>query len=303
MLQDLVVLGANSALPLYDRFSSSFVLRTSGSYFLIDAGEGCQMKLGQFKVKRSKISHVFISHLHGDHVYGLPGLITSFNLNNRKDDLTIFGPSGIREFVEVVLKLSQVHLNFKIEIREIDIDVPHHLVTIQDIEITAFPLKHRIPTYGYLFRENQVSINIITDKIAEHNLTVDEILNVKKGFDIQRKFETIPNSELTYIKRSPKSFAYCSDTVYDPSLSEICQGVNLMYHEATYLDYMKDQAASRMHSTTKEAALVAKYSKVNKLLIGHYSSRYNDLEVLVEEAREVFRNTEIATEGKIIEII
>lgn len=303
MLLDLIVLGANSALPLVDRFSSSFVLRTSHRSILVDAGEGCQMKLGQFKVKRSRISHIFISHLHGDHVFGLPGLITSFNLNNRTQKLTVFGPEGLKKFVNVILEVSQVNLKFELEVNEIDSVGQIHLATLDDLDVSAFPLKHRIPTYGFLFKESGTSINIKPESVKNYNLSIDEIKMAKKGLDIKRETELIPNSEITYTKHGPRSFAYCSDTGYDPSLAEICHGVSLMYHEATYLHELQAQAAMRLHSTSREAAEIAKKSNAKKLLIGHYSSRYTDLNPLLEEAREVFPDTELAVEGKIILII
>ena len=299
MLQDFVVLGANSALPLVDRFSSSFVLRTSNSYFLIDAGEGCQMKLGQFKIKRSKISHIFISHLHGDHVFGLPGLITSFNLNNRQDRLTVYGPKGIQKFIDVVLEISQSTLRFELEVKEISEDSKHEILEQDGIRISAFPLKHRIPTYGYLFEEITSTLNVHPSKIHEYRLTIEEIRSAKEGLDVEREGLRIENEELTYSKREPVSFAYCSDTVYDPELRNYISGVDLMYHEATYLHELHKEANLRQHSTAKEAAQVAKICEAKKLIIGHYSSRYTELSILSKEAKSVFPNTHLAEEGKI----
>ncbi len=304
MLQDLVVLGANSALPLAGRFSSSFVLRTANRYFLIDAGEGCQMKLGQFKIKRSRISHVFISHMHGDHIFGLPGLITSFNLNNRKEDLNIVGPVGIKKYINVVLEVSRSVTNFELNITELDNKGLQQILRIDGIKISSFPLHHRISTFGYLFEEIVKEFNVFPDKIKEYNLTIKEIKAAKKGKNIIRgDGKKINFKEITYIKNEPLSFAYCSDTIFDPSLVKYISEVDLLYHEATYLHELKDQAKLRMHSTSQEAAEIAKRARVNKLIIGHYSSRYKDLGVLKREACKTFTNTEIAEEGKIFSIL
>ncbi|MEE9373963.1 MAG: ribonuclease Z [Saprospiraceae bacterium] len=303
MLQDIVVLGANSALPLIDRFSSSFVLRTDKNFFLIDAGEGCQMKMGQFKVKRNRISHVFISHLHGDHVFGLPGLITSYNLNGRKDILTIYGPIGIKKYIDIILEVSQSKLGFELIINEIVEQSFQKLVSVGNITIHAFPLKHRIPTYGYLFKEENEVLNIQSDKIDEYKLTVEEIKSAKKGNNLERKNGMIHNDAITYVKEKPKSFAYCSDTRYDPSIVDFIEGVNLLYHEATYLDELREQAHIRFHSTASQAAEIALSATVKKLVIGHYSSRYKDIEALRIEALKTFSNVVLAEEGKIISIL
>ena len=297
---ELIVLGANSAHPLIDRFSSSFVLRNGKRSFLIDAGEGCQIKLSQFKVKRSKISHIFISHLHGDHLYGLPGVITSYNLNHRPDRLTIWGPTGIRKFIDTILEVSEVKLCYELIVHEIGKDEFHQIEDLEEIEIFSFPLQHRIKTFGYLFREKHEFRNIIPERISQYKLTIEEIKAIKEGEDLKRDGAIIPNREMTYLKVSPKSFAYCSDTIYDEGLKELLKGVDLIYHEATYTDELKLQARARMHSTAREAAMIAAGSEAKSLLIGHFSSRYSDLSPLLKEARSVFLNTELATEGKTI---
>jgi len=297
MLEDFVVLGANSALPLLDRFSSSFVIRTSNRYFLIDAGEGCQLKLGQFKIKRNRISHILISHLHGDHVFGLPGLITSFNLNGRKEPLSIYGPSGIKEFIETVLRISQSYMGFELSIHEIRENDNQVLFEIDDLRVSAFPLKHRIPTYGYRIDETTSKLNVRSDKISEFELSVDEIKQIKEGRDIKRNGHIIANSELTLTKRKRKSFAYCSDTVYDEDVIQYISNTDILYHEATYLDELRKQADERMHTTAKGAATIALKANVDQLIIGHFSSRYTELSPLLEESQSVFPNSYLAEEG------
>ena len=299
---DLVVLGANSAHPLIDRFSSSFVLNSDKRSFLIDAGEGCQIKMGQFKVKRSKISHVFISHMHGDHVFGLPGLITSFSLNNRTSPLSVWGPVGIKRYLNTILEISEARLSFDLSINEIEQDVFQKILDFDDIEIHAFPLQHRIKTFGYLFKEKLGSRNIIPEKIEEYSMSVKEIKAAKAGKDLKREDKYISNELITFVKERLKSFAYCSDTIYDESLASILQGVDLLYHEATYTNDLKEQASERMHTTAEQAGMIAKKSAAKKLLIGHFSSRYADLNPLLEEAQSVFANSHLAEEGKIIHI-
>ena len=193
MALTLLILGANSALPTFERFSSSFVLSHNNGKFLIDAGEGCQIKLGQYKVKRSKLSDVFISHLHGDHVFGLPGLITSLNLNDRRIPLTIWGPVGIKKFLKTVVDVSGVHLRFPLTINEMEHTGDQIIATFSGMEVFAFPLRHRIQTYGYLFRETGIQKNIKSEMIEKYGLTTEEIITVKQGGDIQRGEEILQN--------------------------------------------------------------------------------------------------------------
>ncbi len=308
----LSVLGANAALPFENRFSSSFVLAHGSRQFLIDAGEGCQIKMAQFqpkadqplagKVKRSKITDVFISHLHGDHVYGLPGFITSLNLTDRGKPLTIWGPEGIKRFLETIMELSHVHLNFPLKINELHQDIYQKVVEYRGIAIFAFPLKHRIKNYGYLFREKSDERNIRSEQIRKYQMSIEEIKKVKSGCDLKRSSEIIRNDELTYVKEQPRSFAYCSDTAYDEDLVPILKGIDLLYHEATYTKDLQEKAHDRMHSTAEQAGRIAANAQVKRLLIGHYSSRYDSLEPLLKEAQSIFPNTEIAREGMVIHI-
>ena len=258
--------------------------------------------MSQFKVRPSKITDVFISHLHGDHVFGLPGFITSLNLNNRRESLTIWGPEGIKRYLETILEISEIHLNFVIVINEISKKRFHKVVEYKGIEIFSFPLKHRITTYGFLFRQLSRELNIKSDQILKYKMTIEEIKQIKSGHDLRRGGEVIKNEELTFVKELPKSFAYCSDTRYDDKLVPILKQVSLLYHEATYTNELKEKAHQRMHSTAAEAAQIASRSRVGQLLIGHYSSRYDSLEPLLHEAQSIFSNTQIAEEGMVIKI-
>ena len=297
------VLGANSALPATGRFPSSFILGCHNCLYLIDCGEGTQIKMSEYGIKRSRIGHIFISHMHGDHVLGLPGLLNSFSLNGRKEGLTIIGPVGIRKYLEGVLSSTYSHLTYKINYNELEFNGHSDLGKIDQLHVTAYSLDHRIPTYGFRFTEIIEGYNINSLAIKEYNLTIEEIKLAKQGNDIIRETGTIPNSKLTLPQPEPRSFSYCSDTAYAPSIVPHIQGSSLIYHEATYLKDKKEVARERKHSTAKEAATIANMAEVNQLVIGHYSSRYKDLNPLLEEARQVFSRTELAEEGRIYTIL
>ena len=293
----LITLGANSASPLPGRFPSSFVLNHNHNLCLIDCGEGCQIKLSEFGVKRSRINNIYISHLHGDHIFGLPGLLHSFNLNGRKTPIHITGPQGIKTFVDTVATTISASYNYEINFTELESDQIHELAPTEGLQVTAFPLKHRIPTFGYLFTESPLPLNINVDAIEKYRLTIEEIRLIKSGKEIIRGKNKIPASQLTAPKSRLRSFAYCSDTLYDPTLTKVLVNVDVLYHEATYTHDLMDKARERMHSTARQAAELAKSAEVSHLIIGHYSSRYRDLSVLLEEAQDVFPNTSIAYEG------
>lgn len=296
------VLGANSALPAAGRFPSSFILGHHNQLYLIDCGEGTQIKMSEYHIKRSRIGHIFISHMHGDHVLGLPGLLNSFSLNGRKEDLTIIGPSGIKKYIEGVLTSTYSHLSYNITYNELEIQGHKDLGRIGHLNVIAYSLDHRIPTCGYRFTEIIEGYNINSLSIKEFNLTIAEIKLAKQGKDIQRDNVLIPNSRLTLPQAEPRSFSYCSDTAYAPNILPHIEQSTLIYHEATYLKDKKEMARERKHSTAEEAATIAKMANVDQLVIGHYSSRYKDLTPLLVEARTKFHNTELAEEGRVYRI-
>jgi ribonuclease Z len=291
-------LGANSATPMSHRFPSSFVLNYSDHLYLIDCGEGSQIKMSQFGVKRSRINHIFISHLHGDHIFGLPGFINSLNLNGRKDPLEIFGPVGLQDYLLTIFRLTAAHVSFEIIFHELESPTYQRIAVDGDMEIFAFPLKHRILTFGYLFIERKKEYKLNPLAIDQYQLTVEEMKMAKLGKSINRLDLVIKNEDLTLPKVPDKSFAYCSDTIYDEEIIPYITGANTLYHEATYLHDLADQARQRMHATADEAARIAHMAAVNTLIIGHYSSRYKNLQPLVDEARAVFPNTHLALEGQ-----
>ncbi len=288
---------------MYGRYPSSFVLKFDAQQFLIDCGEGSQMKMSEFHVKRSKIDHVFISHLHGDHIFGLPGFLNSYNLNGRQKSLALYGPTGIADFIEAVKNASTAYFNYELVIHELDGDQRLDLGILGGLQVTAFPLQHRILTYGYRFDEVSAGLNIRPEAIEAFNLTIEEMKLIKTGQSITRDQKAIPIESLTFPPTAPRSFAYCSDTMYDKRIIPYIDQVNLLYHEATYLHELVDKAHDRMHSTTLEAATIARSANVRHLLIGHYSSRYKVLDPLLDEAKTVFANTSLAEEGCIFQII
>lgn len=295
---ELTILGANSALPAYNRFPTSQVLNFDESLFLIDCGEGTQIKMSEYKIKRSRINHIFISHLHGDHVLGLPGLLNSYSLNGRVDPLHIYSPKGLQEIIDTIYLHTQAHSTYDLVFHTID---PTQLESVVELDaglsVYAFPLQHRIKTVGYLFKENRTEYKIRSQAIEEYKLTIDQIKEVKAGKNVICQDKEISYEQLIEPPHPLRSYAYCSDTVYTESIVPWIAKSTLLYHEATYMDNLRDQARDRMHSTTKEAATIAKLANVMSLVIGHYSSRYKNLEPLLDEARGVFEKTELAIGG------
>ncbi len=293
----VTVLGTNSAIPAFGRYLSAQILTVQNNLYLIDCGEGTQFRIRDFRIKSSKINQIFISHLHGDHYLGLVGLLGSFNLQGRKKTLTIFSPPGLQEIVDAHLKYGETKLGY--ELKFIVVDATQYQKIFEDklVEVFSIPLKHRIATSGYLFKEKPHPRNIDSAAIKKFNLTVEQIKQVKAGNDLLIADTSIPNNKLTYRKKR-RSFAYCSDTVYLESILPFIQNVDILYHEATYTDNLREAAERYMHSTALQAATIAKKSNAGKLLLGHFSSRYEKTNVLEDEARSVFQNSFAAIEGE-----
>jgi ribonuclease Z len=300
---ELRLLGTASAQPGLGRFTTCHYLNIQEHHFLIDCGEGAQMRMEQYKIKRSKINHIFISHLHGDHFFGLWGLLTSYNLNNRSAPLHIFSPPGLQEVLLPALSIGGAQLSFPLHFVEVD---PAQSICIYEnhqLSVTTIPLQHRIPACGYLFREKERPRNILGAKIQEYQLTIPQIKAAKAGEDIQlANGQIIPNTELTEAALPPRSYAFCSDTRYTESIIPIIKGVDLLYHESTFCEDNLHKAEVTMHSTAAEAARIAQAAGVGKLILGHFSTRYEDTAVFETEARAIFAEAYAAQDGLLVEL-
>lgn len=295
----LKILGANSATPAYGRHQTSQLLNLENNYFLIDCGEGTQMQLIKYRAKVSRIHHIFISHLHGDHIFGLIGLINTLNLNGRTDDLHIYGPYNLMDIITPALRYSNTTLRYKIHFTAVDTESSYLLYENDRLSVHTIPLEHGIECSGFLFREKEKELRIDRDKLPP-GLPIEDILALKRGEDLYEQDGSLrfANQELTLPPKKRRSYAYCSDTRYAEHLIDILKGVDLLYHEATFMHDQAQKARDRNHATTVEAATIASKAQVGSLMIGHYSSRYRDLQPLLHEARSVFSNTWLAEEGK-----
>ncbi len=296
---ELLILGTGAALPTNGRFPSAQLLNVEPNHYLIDCGEGTQIQLEHFKVKRSKINQIFISHLHGDHILGLPGLLSSFALNGRTRPLQIFSPKGLKKLIALFFTTSDAHIPYPIEFHEISAGEKKVIFSDNRVTVTAFPLTHRIATFGYRFDEILGTRRIKPDKIDEYNIPIPAIKTIIAGGDYRLPSgEIIPHAELTRPPRPARSFAYCADTAFSGKTAGYVNHVDLLYHEATFAQIDSEKATKTKHSTAPQAATVALHAGAKKLIIGHFSSRYKDLHPLLKEAQVIFSNTALAHEGK-----
>jgi ribonuclease Z len=257
----------------------------------------------KFKFKFGKVNHIFISHLHGDHTLGLFGLISSLVLLDRKSKLTIYGPPLLEKIIDDHLDAFEINLPFPLEFIHLNCTSSSEIYEDDRLTVETIPLKHRVPTCGFLFKEKPRLRNIRKEMIKEYNIPIKEIQKIKKGADFTMDTgKVIPNNQLTIQPDPPRTFAYCTDTLYAESIIPKIRGVNLLYHEATFMHDMADHAQDNFHSTGYQAALLAKKAEVGKLILGHFSSRYKDLEPLLQEAKQVFENTFLAEDGSTFQI-
>lgn len=292
----VTILGNNSAVPAHDRHPTSQVVQSRDHKFLVDCGEGTQMQMSKYRIKHSKINHIFISHLHGDHYFGLIGLLTTMGLNNRINDLNIYSPKNLEEIIELQFRVANAHLPYRINFNVLE----NEGVIFEDkqIAVHCFKVNHRIETWGFLFSEKKNARRIDPKKVAQHDIPSSFYESLQEGHDfISASNEIIKNELLTSPGPQSKSYAYCADTGYFEPIIEKIWDVDLLYHEATYLHALEDKAVDRFHSTTKQAAMIAKKAQAKKLLLGHFSAKYDDLSLFESEACEVFANTECALEG------
>ena len=300
----VTILGNSSAKPTAKGHPSAQVVNINEQLFLVDAGEGVQRQMARCGISPLKLRAVFISHLHGDHVFGLFPLLSTLGLYGRRTPLKIYAPRPFGEALEGFLRLFESDLPYTPEWVEVD-TTKHQIIFENDTtEIWSLPLRHRVPTAGYLFRQKEPALNVTKYAIERYELDMHQIVAAKRGEDIElTSGEIIANDMLTYRPYPPMSYAYCSDTNYSARLAKMCEGVDMLYHEATYDASMQKMAKLRGHSSTADAAKVAKMAGAGKLLIGHFSSRYKELEPLLQECREIFPETYIAEEKQTFTIL
>lgn len=295
---EVTILGCSSATPTSKRFPSAQLLQAAGRFFLIDCGEAAQIQLRRYHIRFQRINHIFISHLHGDHYLGLMGLLQSLHLLGRKNPLHLYHPPGLKEIIDVQLLHSDTRLNYEIIYHEHRFDEPALLYEDQLMTVHTILLNHRIPCCGFLFREKQRPWRVNRAKMDELGVPLEQIGRIKDGEDVELENGTvIPHSLLHNGRPTVRSYAYCSDTIFDKSVIEQIKGVDAVYHEATFLHEMLDRAQATYHTTALQAGQVAQEAGAGQLIIGHYSARYVDLQPLLQEARSVFPNTILAEEG------
>jgi ribonuclease Z len=292
----VTILGNNSAVPAFDRHPTSQVVTLDGNNYLVDCGEGTQIQMIRYKIRRSKISHIFISHLHGDHYFGLVGLINTFGLLSHTQDLHVFGPAPLQEIIELQLKVAETNLPYTLHFHTITKEAV--LVDNDRIKISCFRTNHRIECYGFVFEEIKKPRKLNPEKAIEYEIPSSFYERLRNGENYTHKDgRVIENEWVTTAAPKPGKYSFCGDTKYDESIIPHIKGSDMIYHETTYLDNLRERAVERFHSTTKQAAAIAQKAEVKKLLIGHFSSKYPDLKEFEIEAREVFENTDLALEG------
>ena len=294
----LTILGCYAATPRTITNPTSQLLEINNRMFLIDCGEGTQVQLRKNKIKFSKINQVFISHLHGDHFFGLIGLISTFSLLGRTTDLHVYGPKGIKEIILLQLKLSNSWTNYGLFFHELDSEESVTIFEDEKVLVTTIPLQHRVYTNGFLFQEKAGARKLNMDAVLNYEIESCYYQKIKNGKDIiLEDGRIIPNSELTFDPIPPKSYAFCSDTVYHEPVIPIIENVDVLYHESTFLESEESFAQKTLHSTAKEAARIALKANVKQLILGHYSTRYESITLFKDEAETIFPEVLLAEDG------
>lgn len=297
------ILGCGSALPTTRHLPTSQVVDLRDKLYMIDCGEGTQLQMRRMRVKFSRLMHIFISHAHGDHCFGLPGLVSTLGMLGRNGDLFIHGPAELETYINSFLEFFCQGLPFNVVFNPIDTSKYSLVMEDRSVSVYSIPLKHRVNCCGYLFIEKPKEAHIIKDMIDFYNVPVREIQYIKQGADfITPDGEVIPNSRLTKPAAPPKKYAYCSDTAFLPEIVQWIKNVDLLYHEATFVEADAARAKETYHSTARQAAEIAKRAGVKKLIIGHYSARYESTDVLQKEAAEVFPSVQAVNEGMIFDL-
>ena len=292
----VTILGNNSALPVFDRHPTAQIITLNDQLLLIDCGEGTQIQLSRYRVRRSRINHIFISHLHGDHYFGITGLITSFGLMNREADLHLHAPEPLKQILDLQFAAADTRLPFTLHfhaLKEAGV-----IVDEDKFSVECFKVYHRIQCWGFIIREKKKPRRIDKEKILQHIIPTTFYENLKEGKDYTTETgEVIKNENVTIANSPIKSYAFCSDTIYNETIADCVKDITLLYHETTYLKDLEERATSRFHCTTEQAANIALLANAKKLIIGHFSSKYEKLDDFLTETKEVFSNTELAVEG------
>jgi ribonuclease Z len=297
------ILGSGAALPTGQRAPSAQYLQCENRHFLIDCGEGTQMQFRRFNVKLQKIKQIFISHLHGDHFFGLPGLISTMHLLGRTQNLTIYGHPDLEKIIRGMLEVGGHKMTFEIQFVALKYDSPTLIFEDKVLEIWSFPLKHRIPTCGFMFREKPKEFQLDGEAVKEAGLLIEHFHRLKKGEDIElENGKKLNHQDFTFPPKPALSYAYCSDTKYFEDLANVVSNVDLLYHEATFTEAMLERAKTTFHSTAKQAAEIALQSKTKMLILGHFSSRYDDARLHLEEAKSIFTNSVAAEDGMLFDL-
>ncbi len=302
---DVTILGCHSATPRENAHPTAQIVTIKNHTFLIDCGEGTQVQLRKYKIKFNKIKHIFISHLHGDHFYGLVGLISTFRLLNRETELHIYAPKGLKEIITLQLKVSKSWTQYPLYFHELSAAKSEIIFEDEKVMVSTVPLSHRIYTNGFLFKEKVGERKLNMNAIANYpDIKICDYQNLKNGRDFKLENGTIlENKKVTLNPSKPLSYAFCSDTEYLPKITSIINKVDCLYHESTFLNDKETLAKTTKHSTAQQAATIAKMANVNQLIIGHFSSRYKNKDTFLTEAKNIFKNTVLAEEGKTFKII
>jgi len=295
---EVFILGSSSATPIYQRHPTAQVIKIHERIFLVDCGEGTLIQMNRFKIRFHKINQIFISHLHGDHYLGLLGLISTMHLQGRTNDLHIYCQKELKEIIDIQLKYSETVLRYKIHFHFLNATKDELIYSDDDIEVNTISLKHRIPCTGFLFKEKPRLRKLLRNKLTSYDIPVSAYEKLKNGEDfVSESGQKISNAEVTTDPRPPRSYAFCSDTIYDERLIPILKNVDLLYHEATFMNEKEERAKETFHSTAAQAATIAVKAEAKRLIIGHFSARYKNLYPLLDEARIIYPNTTLALEG------
>lgn len=298
---EVLILGSSAATPTSTRNPTAQLLNVAERFFLIDCGEGTQIQMRRYKARFQSVNHIFISHLHGDHFLGLPGFLASMHLLGRKNELVIYGPKELEEIITIIHKHSDTYLNYPLRFVATQNQQMELLWEDDKVEVHSFPLQHRVRTTGFLFREKPLSRNIDKYKLEKLDVSFAEIHKLKKGMDAtDNQGNIISNADLTFEPPAPRSYAFCSDTRFFPELASYIRGVDMLYHESTFLDDRADRAEVTFHSTASQAARMAALAGAGQLLLGHFSARYTELDDFLKEASPYFSKVSLATEGRTV---